>query len=99
MGVADRVRVCAWTDDVLVGADDDVYLPLFKACEDILDILCRAGAGEEVDGDGEVFQALLEGAVMLHGQDRGGHEQGCLLAVGGGLEGGSDGGLLFSGWR
>ena len=79
--------------DKFVRADEDVDLTLFEVGQQLLDLLGLAGAAQVVDPDGEVVQSLTEGAVVLEGQHRGGHEHGGLLAVGSGLEGGTHGNL------
>ena len=79
--------------DELVGADEDVDLALLEVSQQLLDFFGLAGAAQVIDPDGEVLQALLEGAVMLESQHRRRHQHGGLLAVGSGLEGGAHGNL------
>ena len=76
-----------------MGADEDVDLALLEVFQQGRRLLRRAGPRQVVDAHGHVFQPALEGAEVLIGQHRRGHENGHLLAVDGGLEGGPDGHL------
>ena len=55
--------------------------------EDLLLLLGRAEAGEQLHLHGEALHPLADGLVVLPGQDGGGHQNGALLAVGDALEG------------
>ncbi len=55
-----------------------------------------AEAGDHLDVDGEVGEAALEGLVVLEGEDGGGGEDGDLLAVLHGFEGGAHGDFGFA---
>ena len=76
-----------------VGADEDVYLALFDVLVYLVLLLGGAEAVEVVDAHGHAFEALAEGVVVLEGEDGVGHEDGHLLGVAAGLEGGADGHL------
>jgi hypothetical protein len=53
-----------------VGADEDVDLPLGEALDDLALFRGWAEAGDLLDGEGVVAQALGERAVVLLGEDR-----------------------------
>ena len=55
-----------------------------------------AEAAEHLDARGKSGEALLEGFEVLEGQNGGGRENGDLLAVGDGLEGGAHGHFGFA---
>ena len=71
-------------------------LPCFGLLEDGRLFLRGAEAGEHFDLDGEVGEAALEGFEVLEGEDGGGGEDGDLLAVLHGLEGGAHGDFGFA---
>ena len=72
-----------------MGADQDVDATRGKALDGLFLLGLGAEAGDVVERERVVGQALLEGPVVLLGEDRGGDQHQHLLAVGGGLEGGS----------
>ncbi len=69
-----------------MGPDQDVDAPRGQIGEDLRRLARRFGAVEVLHADGEVAQALREGAEVLQREDRRGHEHRHLLAVGRGLE-------------
>ncbi len=75
--------------DEAVGAHDDVDAAGGQPLEDLLGLGGVLEAGELGHGDGEAGIALGEGLGMLGHQEGGGHQDGHLLAVLDGLEGGS----------
>ena len=76
-----------------VGADDDVDLPFFEPLQDSLLLLGRAEAGEHLHRDRILLEPLVEGLVVLLGQDGGRHQNTGLLAVQSGFKGGPHGDL------
>ena len=58
-----------------VGADDDVDVSLFEPLQDTLLLRGGAEAREHLHGDRVILKALMEGLVMLLGQDGGGDQQ------------------------
>ena len=74
-----------------MGANDDVDLAVGEVGEYLLDLLWRAGSREVVDPDGQVFESVSEGVVVLIGEHGRRHEHCDLLAVSGSLEGSADG--------
>ena len=79
-----------------VGADEDVDFAGFEFFEDDLLLFRRAEARDHLDGDGKLREALLEGFEVLEGEDRGGREDGDLLAILHGFEGGAHGDFGFA---
>ena len=79
--------------DEFVGADEDVDFSLFQVGEYLFHLFGLARAAQVVHPDGEVLQALAEGAPVLERKHRCGHKHGGLFAVGRGLEGGTHGNL------
>ncbi len=79
-----------------VGADEDVDLACGGLLEDVLLLFCGAEARDHLDVDGEVGEAALEGFEVLEGEDGGGREDGDLLAILHGLEGGAHGDFGFA---
>ncbi|EPJ40697.1 putative Transcription-repair-coupling factor [Streptomyces afghaniensis 772] len=76
-----------------VGADDDVHRALAQAFQDRLGLGVGLEAGQRLDAHRELRVPLAERPeVLLHQQGRG-HQDGDLLAVLDGLEGGPDGDL------
>ena len=67
--------------DELVGADDEVHPALGEIGEDALLLLGRREAGEDLDGHRKGAEAALGRGVVLLGKDRGGDQDGGLLAV------------------
>ena len=63
-----------------MGADEDVDGAGGGVLEDLADLASRAEAVDDLDPEGELGHPLAEGAVVLLGQDGGGHEDGDLLA-------------------
>ena len=72
-------------------ADEDIDLARLDFLEDLFLLLRRAEARDHLDVDGKAGEALLEGLVVLEGEDgrRGEHRD--LLVVLHGLEGGAHG--------
>ncbi len=79
--------------DEAVGADDDIHAAFSQAEKDLALLLRGAEAGEHLHFNREGREALVEGAVMLLGEDGGGHQDGNLFAIGDGFEGGAQGHL------
>ena len=73
----------------LLCTDEDIDASLLELGEDLTRLFGRPRAREILHLHGQVRQALAEGLVMLEGEHGGGHEHRHLLAVGGGLEGGT----------
>src|SRR5262249_8051829 len=69
-----------------VRADDDVERPLLQAPQDLLALLRRAEAREEVDRDGKRGEAPLQRPEVLVREDRRRREEGRLLPVEDALE-------------
>ena len=69
-----------------VGADQDVDLARLEALQHLFHLRRLAQAGDPVEGEGEVGEALAEGAEVLLGEDRRRRQHHHLLAVGGGLD-------------
>ena len=76
-----------------VGADQDVDLARLEVLQHRFHLRRRAQAGDPLDPEGQVGEALAEGAEVLLGEDRGRHQDHHLLAVGGGLDRGAQGDL------
>ena len=76
-----------------MGADQDVDLARLEVGQDGFYLGRRAQAGDALDPEREVGEALAEGAEVLLGEDRGRDQDDHLLAVGGGLDGGAQGDL------
>ena len=74
-----------------VGPNDDIDLALGGLLQHLGLLLRGAEAGEHLDIDGEVGEALLEGLEVLEAKDRGGREDRDLLAILHSLEGGAHG--------
>ena len=74
-----------------VGTDEDVHLACGQSLDDGLRLGGGAGAAQVLHAAGQVFQALLERLEVLVGKDGGGHQDGHLLVVARGLEGGAHG--------
>jgi len=53
--------------DEFMGADNDVEATFLEVVEDAAGVGGRTGAAQVIDRAGEVFQAFLEGLVMLEG--------------------------------
>ena len=64
-----------------VGADHDVDLAVGQVLGGRLDFLGGAEAGNDLDLDRPVGEAILEAVVMLLGEQGGGHQYGDLLAA------------------
>ena len=71
-------------------------LPASTGFDDRGFFLRGAEAREHLDLDGEVGEALFEGLEVLEGEDGGGGEDGDLLAILHGLEGGAHGDFGFA---
>ncbi len=69
----------------LVGADDQVHVAGGNIPQGLLLHFGGAEPAEDVDVYGEAPEPAYGGLVMLLGQHRGGHQNGCLLAVHNGL--------------
>ena len=82
--------------DDSVGADDDVYCADSGRFHHCLLLLGRAETAHQFDAHRILRHALAEVIVVLLGQDRGGHQQGHLLATHDRLEGSPDGHLGLS---
>ena len=76
-----------------VGADQDVDLARLEVGEHRFHLRRRAQPGDALDPEGQVGEALAEGAEVLLGEDRGRHQHHHLLAVGGRLDRGAQGDL------
>ncbi len=72
-----------------VGAHEHLHLSRCEALERPDLLLVRAEAREHLHGDAEGSKAVLEGGVVLLGQNGGGAQHHHLLAVLGGFEGGA----------
>jgi len=70
-------------------ADDDVHLAGFQIGENLLLFGGATEAAEHFDACWESSESFLEGFEMLEGEDGGGREDGYLLVVNDGLEGGA----------
>ncbi len=79
-----------------VRPDQNVYLPFFQLLLDIGNLLRRPEAAHIFHLAGKVFQTRLESFKMLQGENRRGHEDGDLLGIADGLEGGPDGHFRLS---
>ena len=79
-----------------VGADDHIDLAASQLFDDLLLLVGRAEAGEQLYADRITVKAVQYGLVVLPRKDRGGAEQGALLAVGNAFEGGAQGNLRFA---
>ena len=79
-----------------VGADQDVDFAGFGFLQNFLLLFRVAEAADHFDGDGERSEALLEGFVVLEGEDRRGSEDGNLLVIADGLERGAHGDFRLS---
>ncbi len=79
--------------DEFVSAYEDVDFPFGKIGEYLACLLGGTCARQVVDTHGEILEALGECVEMLIGEHGGRHEHSGLLAVGGGLECGTDGNL------
>ena len=69
-----------------VGADQDVDLARLVVGQDRFDLGRLAQPRDPLDHEGQVGEALAEGAEVLLGEDRRRHQHQHLLAVGGGLD-------------
>ena len=78
-----------------VRPDDDIHFALFELFERGFLLCFGAKARQHVDVDRVGGEALAKRLVMLSGEDGGRHEEGDLLAVLSGLEGGTDGDFGF----
>ena len=76
--------------DEAVGADDHVDLPAPQLGKDLLLLLCRAEAGEQLHLDREALHPAGGRLVMLPREDGRGTEQRALLAVHHAFEGGPE---------
>ena len=79
-----------------MGADDDVDFPIGKVGEYLLGVFGRACTAQVLHPHRKLFEPFGKCVVVLVGEHGGGHEHGCLLGVGGGLEGGADGHFCFA---
>jgi hypothetical protein len=84
---------CVLLRQQAVGADDDVDLAARDAVHDLLLLPVGVEAADGAHGDREGLEAVAEGVVVLLHQQRRRHEDGDLLAVLHGLEGGAHGDL------
>ena len=71
--------------------DNDVDFAFFEFLQDFGLLFGRLESVEVFDGDGEAVEAFCEGVVVLQSQHGGGHQNGHLLRVAAGLEGGAHG--------
>ena len=74
----------------LVGADDQVQRPGPQVCQSFAGLGGGAEAGQDADVHRKTAKTADGGGVMLLGQNRGGHQDGHLLAVQNGLHGGAE---------
>ena len=79
-----------------VRADDDVNFACFEFVEHFLLFFFRAEAAEHFDADGKCGEAAAESFVVLEGENGGGCEDGDLLRIGDGFEGGAHGDFRFA---
>ncbi len=77
-------------------ADDDVDFAGFERGQGFLLLGGGAEAAEHFDARGKCGEAALEGFEVLKGEDGGGSEDGDLLGVGDGFEGGAHGDFGFA---
>src|SRR5712672_677196 len=79
-----------------MGADDDVHFAGFEIGEDFFLLGGAAKAAEHFDARGESGKSFLESFKMLEGENGGGREDGDLLVVNDGFEGGAHGDFGFA---
>src|ERR1700704_1194772 len=74
-----------------VRADDDVDFARFEGRENLFLLRGGSEAAEHLDTNRKGGEAALEGFEMLEGEDGGGRQNGNLLGIGDGFEGGAHG--------
>ena len=79
-----------------MGADQDIHLTLAQVRHRFFLLRKRPETAHQIDAHGKILHPLLEGVIVLLGQNGGGHQKSHLLAVLHRLEGRPDGDLGFS---